>query len=102
MLLGWSGIVAMAVAIGIAWASGAGWSDAAAALAPIWGKVMLVDLTVGLVLVAAWIGWRESSPRNAVVWWVFLVVGGNLTTAVYVVVAARRSSNVTELLTGTR
>lgn len=102
MVFGWSGIVAMTVAVGVAFASGAGWSEFATALSPIWGKVMLIDLTVGLVFVAAWIGWRESSPLKTALWWVFLVIGGNLTTAVYVLVAARQSRSVAELLTGAR
>lgn len=67
-----------------------------------WGKVTLIDLYVGLVLFAAWVALREKTPVAAGAWWLALIVLGNLAAAVYLVKASFGSSDVTELLAGSR
>ena len=67
-----------------------------------WGLVTFVDLAAGLVVVGAWIGWREPSIGRAVPWWIGLALTGNLATGLYIINAARRSSSVAEFLTGGR
>lgn len=54
-----------------------------------WGRVSLVDIYAGLVIVGAVIVVRERRPVRWVPWLVALVVLGNLATAAYVLVALR-------------
>lgn len=65
-----------------------------------WGKVTLIDLYVGLVLFAAWVALREKEPVVVGVWWLALIVLGNLAAAVYLLRMSFGSSNVAEMLTG--
>lgn len=65
-----------------------------------WGVVTLVDLGAGLVLIGAWIAWRERSIGRAVPWWIAMALTGNLATGIYVITAARQSTTVPEFLTG--
>lgn len=92
----------MAIAIGSGMASG-GFVDGLRVVAgDPWGVVTLVDLGVGLVIFAVWIGWRERSIGRAVPWWIALALTGNLAAGVYLVVAARRAANAEDLLLGHR
>ena len=59
-----------------------------------WGKTVLVDVYVGLVLFCAWIFARERSPLVATVWTVGILVAGNLATSCYVLWAAATSGAV--------
>lgn len=65
----------------------------------VWGRVTLVDLYVGLVLIGGWIVIRERSAAAAP-WLVALVVLGNLAAAGYAFLAAMRTDSITEFLTG--
>jgi hypothetical protein len=67
-----------------------------------WGKVTLVDLYVGLALFAGWIALRERGWWRTVIWWLALIVLGNLATALYVAIASFRSRDLPELLIGDR
>ncbi len=67
-----------------------------------WGRVTFADLASGLVLVGAWIGWREGSVLRAAPWWLALLATGNLALGIYVVWAAGSSRTVPELLVGSR
>lgn len=64
-----------------------------AAIASItWGRALLVDIYVGLALLAGWIGWREAGrPAVAAAWIVALLVIGNLVACAYVLLAWYRS-----------
>lgn len=64
-----------------------------------WGRVMLIDLYVGLALFAGWVLIRERS-LVVVPWLVAFVLLGNFATALYAFVAAFRSDSVGEFLTG--
>lgn len=59
-----------------------------------WGKTVLVDVYVGLVLFCAWIFARERSPLVATVWTVGILVAGNLATSCYVLWAALTSGAI--------
>lgn len=50
----------------------------------MWGIVTLVDLYVGLIFIAIWVGWLERSWWRTLLWTIGLFCFGNLTTAVYV------------------
>ena len=88
-LSGWIGIVAMAAAVVYGFASGGFGEDFAAVWALPWGKVSLVDLFVGLFLVAVVIIWREREVRRWLPWVVALVFLGNLVTGAYLIWALR-------------
>ena len=66
------------------------------------GRVTLVDLGLGLLVAAAWIGWREASIKRAAPWWLALILTGNLALGIYLIRAARSSHTVQELLVGGR
>lgn len=53
-----------------------------------WGRVTVIDVYAGLLLFAAWIGWRESRAWVAGAWIVALCLLGNLAAGCYVVLAA--------------
>lgn len=57
-----------------------------------WGRMTLIDLYVGALLVGAWIGHRETSWPARIAWWIGLVALGHLASAVYVLVASRAKS----------
>ena len=65
-----------------------------------WGKVTLVDLYVGLAIFGVWVAARERRIVSTTIWWITLVVLGNLAAAVYLAWAAFTSDDVEELLLG--
>ncbi len=65
-----------------------------------WGKVTLVDLYVGLTIFGAWVAFRQRRLVVVVIWWIALVVLGNLAAAVYLAWAAFSSKDARELLLG--
>lgn len=93
------GVAGMIAAIVLAIGGGSFVEDGRAILDLAWGRVTLVDLSVGLVLVAVWIIWRERAPGRWIPWVLALALLGNLTTAAYVLVRAIRASSVEEALT---
>ena len=99
-ILGWIVAGAMVAAITYGIASGGFVDGLRTVLGDPWGRVTMVDLGVGLLLVGAWIRLREGSLRRAAPWWLALVLTGNLATGVYVVMATRNSQSIDELLTG--
>jgi hypothetical protein len=56
-----------------------------------WGRVSLVDLYTGFVLLSMWIVYRENSALRSVIWIVLLMTLGNLTAALYVLLALQAS-----------
>ena len=102
MVIGLVSAVAMVAAIGYGMASGGFADEFRAVLELPWGRVTLIDLAAGLLLIGAWIAWREESIGRAVPWWVAMLLTGNLASALYVVWAARRSRSMTEFLMGGR
>ena len=92
----------MAVVIAVGLMSG-GFGDEGSAIWVLWwGKVTLIDLYVGLVLFGAWVFVRERRPLAVALWWLGLVVLGNLAAALYLGIASFTASSVHELLTGER
>lgn len=99
-ILGWIVAGAMAAAIAYGMVSGGFVDGLQTVLGDPWGRVTMIDLGVGLLLVGAWIRLREGSTRAAAPWWLALFFTGNLAAGVYVLVAARKSESIGELLTG--
>lgn len=96
------GVVTMAVVIAVGLMSGGFGDEGSAIWALWWGKVTLIDLYVGLVLFGAWVFVRERRPLAVALWWLGLVVLGNLAAALYLVIASFTASSVHELLPGER
>jgi cytochrome b561 len=99
-ILAWTVVLAMAGAIIYGFANGNFGSNGSAIWALPWGKVSLIDLYAGLLLFAGWIWIRETAKPRIVLWWVALVVLGNLAAGIYVVAASLKAETTTELLTG--
>lgn len=102
LIVGGIGVVAMLGAIAYGVSSGGFTDEFRAVLELPWGRVTLIDLGAGLLLIGAWIGWREGSVVRAIPWWIAMVLTGNLAGAAYVVWTARRSQSMSEFLMGER
>lgn len=85
------GLLAMVTGIGFGAINGHLVQEFAAMMDMPWGMVTVIDLYVGLGLVAAWVWWRERNALVAIAWSVSLVFGGNIVTCLYVLLAMRRS-----------
>ena len=96
------GAVTMAVAVVLGFLSGGFVDEGSAIWALSWGKVTLIDLYVGLGFFGVWVSARERRLSAVAIWWLALVVLGNLAAALYLVFASFTSSTVHELLTGDR
>ncbi|MEM7406711.1 MAG: DUF1475 family protein [Pseudomonadota bacterium] len=83
--------VVLAGSIGWASTNGALGDEFPALVAMPWGFVTVVDLYAGLVLVAAWVVWREPRWPVALLWTLALFSFGNLATCVYLLLALRQS-----------
>lgn len=70
--------------------------------AGMWGIVTLVDLYIGLIFIAVWIGWLERSWWRTLLWTIGLFCFGNLTTAVYVVQRGWRADSLQSFFTRAR
>jgi uncharacterized membrane protein len=100
LIVGVTAAALMIIAIGYGMMSG-GFVDGLKTVAgDPWGRVTLIDLAAGLLLLGAWIAWREGSVVRAVPWWIAMIVTGNLATGIYVVKAALGSSTISEFLVG--
>jgi hypothetical protein len=67
-----------------------------------WGRMSLIDLYVGVILIAGWAFLREANPWVAVLWLPVFVVLGHGGTALYATVAAFGSDDIRTFLLGTR
>ena len=100
MVVGAVSALAMILAVVYGIASG-GFSDEFRAVLELpWGRVTLIDLVAGLILIGAWIAWREGSVVRAAPWWVAMALTGNLASGIYVIWAASRSGSMQEFLIG--
>jgi hypothetical protein len=99
-ILGWIAAAAMGAAIAYGMAAGGFVDGLRTVLGDPWGRVTMIDLGVGLLLVGGWIRLREGAIGRAAPWWVALFFTGNLAAGIYVVLAARKARSIGELLTG--
>lgn len=75
------------------------WTELQSIARSPWGLVTLVDLSVGLIVVAAWIAVMEQRWWRTLGWIVLLLCFGNLTTVVYLLNRIRRSDSILGALT---
>jgi len=92
------GVITMTVALVLGWASGGFGAEGGEILELVWGRITLIDLYLGVALIATFVVWREGSLRRAWPWLVGFVLLGNLATAIYIARAAWASASVPELL----
>jgi len=64
----------------------------------VWGQMSLVDLYVGFILVYAWIFYREKALIPRILWFVAMMVFGNLSFALYIFVESFKVNTVEALL----
>ena len=102
LVIGGIAALTMIVAIAYGMASGGFVEGLRTVAGDPWGRVTLADLASGLLVAAAWIGWREASITRAAPWWIALVLTGNLALAIYLIRAVRSSTTMHELLVGAR
>ena len=77
------GMAAMAAAIVYGFAAGSFSNEGGALLAMPWGRVTLIDLSVGFVIFLLWIGYREASPLRIAGWALLMLCLGNLASCFY-------------------
>lgn len=85
------GILAMLGGIVATIASGTFGEDAATFGTPL-GITSLIDLYLGLLLIWAWVAYRERNLPRALFWLVLFIPLGNLGSAIYVLIAAFTSN----------
>ena len=96
------GVAAMTIALIYGFTSGDFSGEGGQILDLIWGRVTLIDLYVGVALIAAFVFWRERSLPISLAWLASFVVLGHWATALYVLMASVRARSVDELLTPVR
>ena len=96
------GVAAMTIALIYGFTSGDFSGEGGQILDLIWGRVTLIDLYVGVAIIAAFVFWRERSIPVSIAWLAMFVVLGHWATALYVLVASVRARSVEELLTPVR
>jgi hypothetical protein len=96
------GVAAMTIALIIAFTTGDFSGEGGQILDLIWGRVTLIDLYVGVAIIAAFVFWRERSAPISIAWLAAFIVLGHWATALYVLVASLRATSVEELLTPVR
>lgn len=62
-----------------------------------WGIVTLLDLGIGLLFIAAWMGVMEPRPGCAVIWIVALFLLGNVVTMVFLLWRTRYANHFSDL-----
>lgn len=67
-----------------------------------WGRMSIIDLYVGVILIFGWVLLREKNPWVSLVWFLVFVVLGNAGTALYASIAAFRSDDIRTFLLGHR
>lgn len=93
-------VLVMAGVIVFGFVSGDFTGEGSQILGLAWGKVTLVDLYVGLAIFGIWVAVRERRIVSTVIWWITLVVLGNLAAAFYLAWAAFTSGDARELAMG--
>ncbi len=73
------------------------WHSLQYLLADPWGLVTLLDLSVGLIVIAAWMALLEPRPLCASVWIVALFLLGNVVTLIFLLWRTRRAQTFAEL-----
>jgi hypothetical protein len=92
-ILAWVGLIAMTIALLNGFINGSFTEDGSMILNNPWGIVSLVDLYVGFILFAMWMGFREKSLLHSILWITSLMVLGFFIGSLYVLVSLYKSQN---------
>lgn len=57
----------------------------------LWGRITLIDVYVGLILICAWVLWREHNIAISLAWITAILLLGNLASCCYVIRALAQS-----------
>lgn len=90
-ILSFTGMVIMFVSIVSGFLFGDFLGEGSIIVAPIWGKISLIDVYIGFLIFYGWIFYRETSTIKRIVWLVLVLVLGNFTTCLYLYYAFRKS-----------
>lgn len=90
----------MFAAIGMSIATGDLASEGSDLLALPWGRMSLIDLYAGVILLFGWVVLRERTIWVALAWLPVFVLLGNAGTALYATIAAFRADDVSVFLAG--
>ena len=71
-------------------------------LADPWGLVTLLDLMIGLVVIAAWMAVMEPRPLLAALWIVALFLLGNAVTLAFLLCRTRKAEHFSDLFLPSR
>ena len=97
------GFVSIAIAIGLVGAIVASSMEMgivggiASIVSTRWGVTTLIDAYIGLVIAGAWIASLERRARTGAIWFIALMLTGNLATLAYVAMRAFRARTVREI-----
>ncbi len=91
------GIVLLLALIGLSSLEMSLWQGLKASVDTRWGITTMVDLYLGLMIIAGWIAYRERSIPRTLAWCVGLCLLGNLIALVYLFIAALRGRSVDDL-----
>jgi len=94
--------IVMFAMIGVATATGDFAAEGEVLLDLAWGRMSLVDLYVGVILVFGWVVLREKRMWVAVAWLPVFIVLGHAGTALYAAITSFRSGDVRAFLLGKR
>lgn len=90
-MITWIGLVAMTVALLNGFINGSFFEDGNVILNNPWGIVSLVDLYVGFIIFALWIGFREKTLLSSVLWIISLMILGFFIGSLYVLISLYKS-----------
>lgn len=76
------------------------WQGLQAIMQQPWGVATMLDLYVGLLIIGTWIALTE--PRRSLIplWWLFLLLFGNMVTLAYVLRRSFMASDLRSMLVG--
>jgi hypothetical protein len=93
-----------ALITGSCWAQGQEglWQALIALAKQPWGAVTLMDLSSGLLVAAAWIAVREPERGLLPLWWLGLLLLGNMVTLVFVLRCSLGAARVRDVFANRR
>ena len=97
-------VLLAALIAGSFWAQGQEglWQGLIALAKQPWGSVTLMDLSSGLLMASLWIAVREPKRGLLPLWWLGLLLLGNMATLAFVLRCSLGAGSVREVFTGRR
>ncbi len=70
-------------------------------MSDVWFQVTLIDTYLGFLFAFAWVAWKERTTWLRLLWFVLIMVFGNMAVAIYVIIQIVRlpaDADVSDLL----